>query len=216
MSVTRPHSKRKSRCPMRMPNSAPSPNRSPATTRRSRPSRARTRRSMSRSLRFARAGWSQPFSIATPAPRWAGSGASATCPRCRMPATFRSCSRSTSSKKRLKTTATCVFSQKISTTGATSSACSTTCWPHAARPSPSGCRKCEPAPARPASVRCGNNATRLPPRSAAARPMPTAAPSPMPNNSTCWPASIASMRWSPAPTPSWSPPGHGLAWRPAH
>jgi hypothetical protein len=49
-------------------------------------------------------------------------------PECRMPRTCRRCWRSTSSRRRSRTTATCATWRRTSTTGRASSAPSTTCW----------------------------------------------------------------------------------------
>ena len=75
-------------------------------------------------------------------------------PRCRARATWRRCSPSTSSRKRSRTTATCASWRRTSTTGATSSASSRTCWRPGARPSPIACRWCASASSRSTSRRC--------------------------------------------------------------
>ena len=68
----------------RMPSSALTGNRSSAIRMRSAPSTANTWRSTSRSAPFARASCSTGCWRGTRARRWAGSGTSRSCPRCRM------------------------------------------------------------------------------------------------------------------------------------
>ena len=120
-----------------------------ALQRRDRRLRAREpAASTSRSPPSAPASCSTACSSATPAKRWAGSGTSASCremphashltqvlARPRVPGSLQELPRPA-----VPVAATC-------RTGKTSSACSATCSTTAARPTPSGCRRCAPRPA---------------------------------------------------------------------
>ncbi len=107
--ATPPCSKPASPCPMPAPNWVPTARRSTATPRRIGRVRARRHGKLDESIAAIRCRQAArpACSNATPAKRWAGSGTSASCPRCRTPATWRRCWRSTNSRKRSRTTATC-------------------------------------------------------------------------------------------------------------
>ena len=111
-------------------------------TRRWTSSRANASGSTSRSPPSAAARSSRACWRATRTPDERVSRRSACCPRCRTPATWRSCWPATSSRNRSRTCATCSSWNATWKTGRTGWPPSTTCWPTAARPSPSACPRC--------------------------------------------------------------------------
>ena len=148
-SATRPRSRRASPCPTPTSSSAPTARRSSATTSPSPPS---TRREGAHGIdRRLAPEVDRALIERNPGDEMGWFWRLGDLPECRTRAICRRCWRSTSSRRRSRTTATCASSARNLDDWKTSSASSTTCSRPGARPSPTSCRRSRRAPATPAS-----------------------------------------------------------------